>query len=600
MGGRLPIRVDLTLTDIDTTSGDYGNFVSAVNTAVAGRSDLSFDGTTLSFTPGSSDYSLDYDNSASNFNDISGTGTALGLTDDGSTLQTIGFDFDFYGSTYSQLYVNDNGYLTFGGTVTEYNIQDFSAGQTIGNLPAIAPMWADFNHGSVHTDDAYIQTIGAAGSRELIVQYNDVVFYDFDNAGATVTLQVVLFEGSNDIEFRYQDVVAGGAYQNGVASTIGISDGAGDYQQHSFNSASIVSGSNIHITAPGSGTMDDLVITLGITDDGLVESDEDFAVALSNSANTSVLTSGVTTTIQAPTDTDGDGVADSTDLDDDNDGILDSVEDASQFDLTAPTLDGEFAITGESFPQGMAFSADGTRVFIVGSNGDDVTQYTLTTPFDVTGTVTHNGEFSIATESTSPSDVDFSSDGLTMYVIDDSSKAIEYYSLTTAWDVTSGVSHTGSFSVAAEVSFVRGMSFSADGTKLYVVDSDGDEVNQWTLNTEFDLSGGVSFDGQYSVNSEHIFPRDVTFSNDGTRMFVVGVTSDTVTAWDLTTAWDVTGTVTLAETFDISSEQDEPRSIVFNSEGTSSMSSEVRATRSLSTTYLRVFQRAEETPTATG
>ena len=76
-------------------------------------------------------------------------------------------------------------------------------------------MWADFNHGSVHSDDAYIQTIGSAGSRELIVQYNDVVFYDYDNAGATVTLQVVLFEGSNDIEFRYQDVVAGGAYQNG-------------------------------------------------------------------------------------------------------------------------------------------------------------------------------------------------------------------------------------------------------------------------------------------------------------------------------------------------------------------------------------------------
>ena len=301
--GTIADSVDLTISDIDTTSGDYGNFVSAVNTAVASHSDLSFDGTTLSFTPGSSDYSLDYDNSASNFNDISGTGTALGLTDDGSTLQTIGFDFDFYGSTYSQLYVNDNGYLTFGGTVTEYNIQDFSAGQTIGNLPAIAPMWADFNHGSVHADDAYIQTIGSAGSRELIVQYNDVVFYDYDNAGATVTLQVVLFEGSNDIEFRYQDVVAGGGYQNGVASTIGISDGAGDYQQHSFNSASIVSGSNIHITAPGSGTMDDLVITLGITDDGLVESDEDFAVALSNSVNTSVLTSGVTTTIQAPVTT---------------------------------------------------------------------------------------------------------------------------------------------------------------------------------------------------------------------------------------------------------------------------------------------------------
>ena len=41
--------IDLALADIDTTSADYSNFVSAVNAVVGGRSDLSFDGKTILF-----------------------------------------------------------------------------------------------------------------------------------------------------------------------------------------------------------------------------------------------------------------------------------------------------------------------------------------------------------------------------------------------------------------------------------------------------------------------------------------------------------------------------------------------------------------------
>ena len=43
-------RSILAWGDVDTNSADYANFVTAVNTAVAGRTDLSFDGTTLTYT----------------------------------------------------------------------------------------------------------------------------------------------------------------------------------------------------------------------------------------------------------------------------------------------------------------------------------------------------------------------------------------------------------------------------------------------------------------------------------------------------------------------------------------------------------------------
>ena len=42
--------INLSIADVETTSTDYASFVAAVNTAIAGRSDLTFDGTMLTYT----------------------------------------------------------------------------------------------------------------------------------------------------------------------------------------------------------------------------------------------------------------------------------------------------------------------------------------------------------------------------------------------------------------------------------------------------------------------------------------------------------------------------------------------------------------------
>ena len=290
--GNQDATVDLALTDIDTSGGDYADFDTAVNAAVAAHENVTFNGSTFKYTP------LSYDSTASNFADISGTGTALGLGDDSSSLQSIGFNFDFYGSTYSQLYVDSNGYVTFGGSHSDFTNKDFSAGNTINNLPAIAAFWDDLDPSDPDSDDVYVQTIGTPGSREFIVQYNNVVPYN-GNAGEGITFQLVLFEGSNEFEIRYQDVIANGTNDDGASATIGVSDGSGAYIQHSFNTAAVTSGSHLHYTP----SMDDVTISLAINDDGVSEANEDFSVVLSSATGSSLTSSSsVTTTItnQAP------------------------------------------------------------------------------------------------------------------------------------------------------------------------------------------------------------------------------------------------------------------------------------------------------------
>jgi hypothetical protein len=49
----------------------------------------------------------------------------------------------------------------------------------------------------------------------------------------------------------------------------------------------------------------------------------------------------------------------------------------------------------DNLPRGIAFNADGTKMFVVGGNGDEVNEYTLTTGFDVS-TASYSQRLSVA------------------------------------------------------------------------------------------------------------------------------------------------------------------------------------------------------------
>jgi hypothetical protein len=67
-------------------------------------------------------------------------GTILPLTDDNSVSVNLGFSFPFQGQTYSSVFVNANGNLTFGTGNGDFSetVAEFLAGP-----PRIAPLWDD-------------------------------------------------------------------------------------------------------------------------------------------------------------------------------------------------------------------------------------------------------------------------------------------------------------------------------------------------------------------------------------------------------------------------------------------------------------------------
>jgi hypothetical protein len=161
---------------------------------IAGGSFLGFD------TPCSDQCSDPGDFEASQcatpFEDISGTGTMLALPDDNGMVVNLGFSFDFYSNTQTTTAVTSNGYLTFGSDLFDFTPDPIPS--TLDPNALIAPMWTDLNPGAGGT--VQYQQLGIAPNRRFVAQWTAVPEFII---GGSNTLQAILFEGSNAIEFRY-------------------------------------------------------------------------------------------------------------------------------------------------------------------------------------------------------------------------------------------------------------------------------------------------------------------------------------------------------------------------------------------------------------
>ncbi len=250
--------------------------------------------------------------------------------------------------------------------------------------------------------------------------------------------------------------------------------------------------------------------------------------------------------------------------------VGDSGNDVNEYTLTTPFdvstatfVDSFLVASQDTSPQGLAFSADGAKMFVVGNTGDDVNEYTLAAPFDVS-TATVAGSFSVKSQDTFPAGLAFSADGAKMFVVGFVDRDVNEYTLAAPFDVTTAT-FAGSFSVASQEAFPRGLAFSADGAKMFVAGYDDGDVHQYALSAPFDVSTAVFVDS-FSVALQDTFPIGLAFSVNGAKMFVVGNTGQDVNEYTLATAFDVT-TATFVDSFSVASQETSPQGLAFSVNG---------------------------------
>ena len=235
------------------------------------------------------------------------------------------------------------------------------------------------------------------------------------------------------------------------------------------------------------------------------------------------------------------------------------------WDVSTAVLRHSFSVVAhEDKPHGIFFKPDGTKMYVTGPTGDDVNEYDLSTAWDVS-TASYLQVFSISTEETAPYGIFFKPDGTKMYVIGPAGDEVNEYDLSTAWDVSTA-SYLQVFSVATEEVNPTGLFFKPDGTKMYVLGDTGNDVNEYNLSTAWNVST-ASFLQLFSVSTEETSPSGIFFKPDGTKMYIIGTAGDDVNEYDLSTAWNVT-TASYLQNFFIASEEIAPTSLFFKPDGT--------------------------------
>jgi|GEM_PF-1160470 surface protein len=205
---------------------------------------------------------------------------------------------------------------------------------------------------------------------------------------------------------------------------------------------------------------------------------------------------------------------------------------------------GSATVISQSSYGDIAFNTDGTKLFALGDS-DVVAEYHLGTAFNVS-TAVHAGEqedFIISGEESSPTGLNFNNDGTKMFVLGRDGDAVVEYTLGTAFDISTAVyaGQNEEFSIAIQENDPRGFTFNADGTKMYVLGFERRVIIEYSLDTAFDVSTAMylGLDEEFSTSTEEYSAQDIAFNDDGSKMFVIGGSSKDVVEYNLFTSYDV-------------------------------------------------------------
>ncbi len=181
----------------------------------------------------------------------------------------VGFDFTFYGTTYSTLKASSNGFLTFNPAHTSSPYRNDISGTLLTH--AIMPFWDDLN-GSGGAQASYKVT-GSSPNRVYTFEWLN---FESVNDNGEISCQVSLHETSNVIELVYGPSVLGSSSASigikGVATDFFSLAGSGTSPMRSSDGTDDISTrpSNgqvyqFALTPPSSMTNDDFVLKITTT-----------------------------------------------------------------------------------------------------------------------------------------------------------------------------------------------------------------------------------------------------------------------------------------------------------------------------------------------
>ena len=202
---------------------------------------------------------------------------------------------------------------------------------------------------------------------------------------------------------------------------------------------------------------------------------------------------------------------------------------STAWDLTTASLSDTTASVDvqTNLPAGFTMSRDGTKFYVTDNNTGYLYQYAMSTAWDLEN-VTYEGRFNHRNQDTQPYDMVFNDTGTKLFVLGRDNDSVYEYTVTTPWDITGTVTYNSvSLSVNGQDASPAGILLDDTGTKLYYTGISNDDIHQYNLSTAYDLSTAVYSGLSSALQGGNPYGFYVK-QDDGTKLYIISNNGDTV------------------------------------------------------------------------
>ena len=205
--------------------------------------------------------------------------------------------------------------------------------------------------------------------------------------------------------------------------------------------------------------------------------------------------------------------------------------------------------TQETAPTGCFMRPDGLAFYVIGTSTDRIQYYSLSTAWDISTATYVSQSIATTAQNTAPQDLFFSSDGLNVFIVGSGAPASVFkYTLSAPWDIST-LTYTGqSVNISSYSTAPTGIYFKLDGSSFYISSNTGspnDAIYQYDLSINWNLTTAFVV-GFISIAAQESVPTSLSFSNDGSRMWVIGSNGDDFNVYTLGSAWQISSAGFLA------------------------------------------------------
>ncbi len=189
------------------------------------------------------------------------------------------------------------------------------------------------------------------------------------------------------------------------------------------------------------------------------------------------------------------------------------------WNISTASLEKSQTFADDSISQEVRFKSDGSKLYVLGVVAQEINEYDLSIPWDIS-TRSLLQTVDITVNDSAPTGMSFSNNGTRMFISGDGDKTVLQYNLSTAWDISTAV-YSQEKDVSAQTTGLDGNFISVDGTKFYLATYNvPSQIFQYSLSSANDISTAslvstLTLDPVLDVGSYGLFVHP-----EGTRLWV--------------------------------------------------------------------------------